>query len=142
MNKKILIIVLGFVILSVLGVGGFLFMSSAPSEELAIVPKPGPHFFVLDPFDVHIKSAAKNDDGVDKVLNIKIAFEIESNTLEPDIIKYMPRIRDILNSYMYGIREADLSDSSSMYHMREELLLRVNKIVPVADVLFQEISIK
>jgi len=54
----------------------------------------------------------------------------------------MPELRDVINYYMRDLTQEDFIGSATMYYLRQEILMRVNKIVypaVVKNILFNEI---
>jgi flagellar FliL protein len=57
----------------------------------------------------------------------------------------MPKISDVFQMYLRELRPADMQGSVGLYRLKEELLLRVNKIVypaQVNDLLFKEVLVQ
>lgn len=78
-------------------------------------------------------------------LKMTISLELPSESEIPTIEAKMPRIRDSFQVYLRELRQQDLQGSAGMYRLREELLLRINKIVypaKVNDILFKEILVQ
>ncbi len=56
-----------------------------------------------------------------------------------------PKINDVLQMYLRELRPADMQGSVGLYRLKEELLLRINKIVypsQVNDLLFKEVLVQ
>ena len=78
-------------------------------------------------------------------LKMKISLELANALDVPSIEAQLPRIRDSFHVYIRELRRTDLQGSEGIYRLREELLLRINKIVhpiKVRDILFKEILIQ
>ncbi len=70
--------------------------------------------------------------------NLKTKMEVEEN---------MPRIRDSFQVYLRELRSSDLQGSAGIHRLREELLLRINKMIETDNVevnyiLFKEIIVQ
>ncbi len=78
---------------------------------------------------------------------IKMAVTIEAAT--PEIItkiqEKQPKIQDIINTYLRELRPSDLKGSAGVHRLREELTLRINKILypdKINNILFKELLIQ
>ncbi|MBM3602428.1 MAG: flagellar basal body protein FliL [Alphaproteobacteria bacterium] len=74
-------------------------------------------------------------------LKVKISLEVGDAEYAKVVENLMPRIIDSFQLYLRQLRLEDLQGSAGMYRLREELLVRVNKIADpaeVKDVLFTE----
>lgn len=78
-------------------------------------------------------------------MKLKITLEIEGKNNLNAVNNMMPRIRDIFQTYLRELRPQDLQGSMGLYTLREELLLRINKVISPAqvnDILFDEVLIQ
>jgi len=78
-------------------------------------------------------------------LKMKISLELGNALDVPAVEAQLPRITDSFQVYIRELRRSDLQGSEGIYRLREELLLRINKIVypvKVRDLLFKEILIQ
>ena len=74
-------------------------------------------------------------------LKLKMSLEVGDAEYAKVVENLMPRIIDSFQLYLRQLRLEDLQGSAGMYRLREELLVRVNKIAEpaeVKDVLFTE----
>ncbi len=73
------------------------------------------------------------------VLELRDGKQIEN-------VKYLlPRVTDSLIFYLRGLRPSDLNGPAALYRLREELMIRFNKIlspVEITDVLFKDIIVQ
>ncbi|MBL0318547.1 MAG: flagellar basal body-associated FliL family protein [Alphaproteobacteria bacterium] len=169
-KKKLIIIVIAAVVVLGGAVGGVLFSgvlssskkedsSSAKHEKAAtenhgdkkgkndktsdrLQAGPGNVFYYdMDEFIVNLNTAHKQQ----SFLKMKIALELPDDAQVAAIEDNMLRIRDIFQIYLRELRQEDLRGSAGMYHLRQELLLRLNKIVypaKVNDILFREFFVQ
>jgi flagellar FliL protein len=81
----------------------------------------------------------------ERFIKIQISLELNSSLDIAPIKSIMPRIIDSFLVYLRGLRVEDLSGSSGLVRLREELLTRVNdkvKPVRVNDVLIRDILVQ
>jgi len=78
-------------------------------------------------------------------LKIKVRLELASAADTPKVEAMMPRITDSFQVYLRELRVEDLQGAAGMYRLREELMMRVNRVAAPArinDVLFQEVLVQ
>lgn len=118
----------------------------APAEgehgEGAAAPA-GPQvaFYDLPEFLVNLNT----NGGRTSFLKMKVSLELENAEQTVTIKAYEPKIVDSFNTYLRDLRSTDLSGSAGIHRLREELLLRINKITypeKVKDVLFKEMIVQ
>jgi len=93
-------------------------------------------FVVIPDMTVNLTGGKKSS-----FLKLKMSLEVESAEYGKVVEGLMPRIIDSFQLYLRQLRLEDLQGSAGMYRLREELLVRVNKIADpaeVKDVLFTE----
>lgn len=98
-------------------------------------------YYDLEEFIVNLNVGSKRP----SFLKTKVSLELRGESQVPAIEEKMPRIRDSFQVYLRELRQEDLQGSAGMYRLREELLLRINKIVypsKVNDILFKEILVQ
>jgi len=157
LNKKLLIIVLPILLLSI---GGALFfmgvIGPSPTEEIHGEESVetadedhvqegengpiNPGFYPLPDFIVNLSS-----NNGSRFLKLKVQLEIEDETKIPEIEAITPRVIDQFQTYLREMRVENLRGSAGIYRLRQELLYRVNIAahpVKVTDVLFQEMLIQ
>ena len=168
-GKKKIIIIVSILLLSVgLGVGAALFLGGEKSEESDVAEE-------VPAEDGAEKGAAPIEDEEDlaeekaskaevifydfgemlvnlntggrgtSFLKLKVTFEVQGEENMESVRKYYPKIKDIFQLYLRELRPADLQGSVGLYRLREELLLRVNKVIYPAhinDVLFKDVLVQ
>ena len=78
-------------------------------------------------------------------LKIKVRLELASAADTPKIEAMLPRIVDSFQVYLRELRTEDLQGAAGMYRLREELMMRVNRVAAPAkinDVLFQDVLVQ
>lgn len=78
-------------------------------------------------------------------LKMTVSLELGGESQIPRVEEKMPKIRDSFQIYLRELRQEDLQGSAGLYRLREELLLRINKIVypaKINDILFKEILVQ
>lgn len=165
-KKLIIIIVIAVLVLVGGGVGAFLFMKKddgGASEEMShgegVSDEASAHgdeagdeesaesgsfraiYYDMEEFIVNLNVGSKRA----SFLKMTISLELLGEAQIPRIEEKMPRIRDSFQVYMRELRNEDLQGSAGLYRLREELLLRINKVVypgKVNDILFKEILVQ
>jgi flagellar FliL protein len=95
----------------------------------------------MDEVVVNLKTDGKQN----SFLKMVIAIEVVGKPPAANIDASMPKLRDSLLVYVRELRPEDLKGSSGLYRLREELLLRFNKIVyptKIRSILFKEILVQ
>ena len=147
-KKKLIMAVVAVVVLA--GVGAGLYFSgilSKKKEETAlligadgkVVEKP--IFYTLPDFLVNLNSQGKTA----AFLKAQVIIEVAHQADIPIIEANLPRVSDAFTTYLRELRPSDLSGSTGIQRLREELMLRVNKVlepVEINDVLFKEILVQ
>jgi flagellar FliL protein len=98
-------------------------------------------YYDLEEFIVNLNVGSKRP----SFLKMTVSLELGGESQVPRVEEKMPRIRDSFQVYLRELRQEDLQGSAGLYRLREELLLRVNKIVypaKVNDILFKEILVQ
>lgn len=101
-----------------------------------------PIFYDLPEFLVNLNTGTGR--GV-SFLKATITLELPSEEAIAQVEAMLPRIKDTMNTYLREMRTSDLAGSAGIYRLREELLLRVNKVIQpqqVKDVLFKDIVVQ
>jgi flagellar FliL protein len=162
-KKKIIIIVAAAVLLLLLVVAGLFFFGIIGSKNHAPVAdaksksdgsegesvdgndnansEVQPVYFNLDEFIVNLNKVG----GAPSFLKMAITLELESDDSVEKIGQKMPLIRDTFQVYLRELRSDDLQGSAGVFRLRQELLLRLNKLmypVKISDILFREILIQ
>ena len=77
-------------------------------------------------------------------LSKHLRFSAQLEVYEPyakDVAHFLPRIQDVLNTYLRAVRVSDIEDSTALYRIRSHVLHRVHLVVGegrVRDVLITE----
>ena len=78
-------------------------------------------------------------------MKLKVTVEVGDTDSLDAVKKMMPKIIDVFQLYLRELRPQDIQGSVGLYRLKEELLLRVNKIVlpnKVNDLLFKEVLVQ
>lgn len=143
-------VVLGLVLALVGGAGGFFVMYSGmlggaekdASEMEAEKPSDFPMaetggeiaFVEIEPLVVTL------DQGTGTHLRFRASLEV-AKSAESDVTRLMPRVVDVLNSYLRAVEVADLQDRSALTRLRAQMLRRVQVVAgggQVKDLLIME----
>lgn len=147
-GKKKLIMIVAIVVLAIGGIVAGLVLSGTLSsgedelseeERLAAIPKIV--YFDLEEFLVNLNNPGKQT----TFLKMSITLELPSLQAKQMVEGRIPRIRDSFQVYLRELRSSDLQGSAGLQRLREELLLRINKILEpekVNDILFKEIIVQ
>ncbi len=98
-------------------------------------------FYDLEEFIANLDVGSKRP----SFLKMTVSLELPGESQIPRLESKMPRIRDSFQLYLRELRQQDLQGSAGIYRLREELLLRVNKVIypaKVSDILFKEILVQ
>ncbi|MDZ5762372.1 Flagellar FliL protein [Candidatus Cyrtobacter comes] len=79
------------------------------------------------------------------LLKLSVVLELKSPNDVHRAKELLPRVNDSLIFYLRGLRPSDLNGSAALYRLREELMLRFNKILSpleIVDVLFKDIIVQ
>ncbi len=78
-------------------------------------------------------------------LKLKVTLQIPDSDTASKIQDKMPIITDAFQTYLRELRAEDLQGSAGIYQLREELSLRINRVLypdKVIDILFSEIIVQ
>lgn len=141
-GSMMLFIIIGVVLLLVVGGGagaffmGFLDPLLGIEEEVAegedAPPPPPPPSFYYELPEQTVNLYAQNSRA--QYLRVKISLELESSEVVPEIERNMPRVLDAFQTYMRELRPSDLEGTKGVFHLKEQLLLRINQAVYPAEV--------
>lgn len=147
-KKKKMILIALVVIIAAAGAGTFFFFKKhkAAEEEAQKLKEseaatPKEIYTDMDEIIVNLNTEGKSV----SFMKLKVTLELDSQDNVEIINKMMPRIRDVFQVYLRELRPADMQGSVGLYRLREELLLRINKIVypgQVKDILFKEVLVQ
>lgn len=99
---------------------------AAGVEEVAFVP--------IEPLIITL------DQGAGTHLRFRASLEVD-RAAEPDVTRLLPRVVDVLNSYLRAVDVADLQDRSALTRLRAQMLRRVQVVAgggQVKDLLIME----
>ena len=94
-----------------------------------------PAFVPLEPFIISLGQAATA-----RHLKVSLTVEVMPGT-ESDVMAAVPRINDVLNTYLRAVDHRDFEVPRAMPRLRAQMLRRVRLVTPpdaVRDLLFQE----
>ena len=147
-SSKKKLILFGLIGLLLLGGGGgaaayFLgVFDSGEAETAAAAPAPDPVFFYdLPEITVNLQTV----DDREMFLKMRVALELEDQSVVAKIEPFLPRILDAFQFYLHEVRSTDLEGSAGLFRLKEELHRRINQAVypiKVGDVLFKEILVQ
>jgi flagellar FliL protein len=98
-------------------------------------------FFPLEEMVVNLKGRGRKQ----AYLKLRVTLELESAKDIPKLEKMQPRITDQFQTFLHELRIEDLDGGAGMARVREELLVRVNKVakpIHVRRINFQEFVIQ
>lgn len=144
-KKRFLPLLIG-IIAMVLGAGGGFYAVQAgwifgaeSTSDVAEVPAPSAlpdvSYVPIEPMVISLR-----DNGRAKHLRFSAQLEVYAPYAE-DVAQFMPRIQDVLNTYLRAVQTSDLEDSMALYRIRGHVLHRVHLVVGegrVRDVLITE----
>lgn len=143
-KKIILLAVLAVIILGGIVAGILLsgvFSSDSGKEKVDPLLVPNIIYYDLEEFLVNLNNPGKQV----SFLKMEITIELPNLRAKQIVETKLPRIRDSFQVYLRELRSSDLQGSAGMQRLREELLLRINKIVEpekVNDILFKEMIVQ
>lgn len=151
-SKKKLIIILAAVLL--MGVGAALFLTGIigggnPQDQHVgeggevTDPLLAPQIVYLDmeEFLVNLNNPGRQVSFLKMTVTLELPNLMTKQVLETN----MPRIRDSFQIYLRELRSSDLQGSAGIHRLKEELLLRINKLIApekINDILFKEIIVQ
>ncbi|MEP5731461.1 MAG: flagellar basal body-associated FliL family protein [Sulfitobacter sp.] len=138
--------IIGLVLALVGGGGGFyaswsgLILSTESAEhedeqETVKVTGPDVAYVEVDPLVISLRAPANSQH-----LKFRANLEVPSEAQE-DVVKLLPRVVDVLNSYLRAIEPSDLDDPSALTRLRAQMLRRVQVVTGngmVNDLLIME----
>lgn len=105
------------------------------AKDGPVLPLPKVAFVPLDPLVINLGPAASN-----RHLRFRAQLEVDPK-YESDVANVLPRVLDVLNSYLRAVSISDLEDPTALIRLRAQMLRRV-KIVTgegrVRDLLIME----
>lgn len=92
---------------------------AAESAEPVVEGMPDVAFVPLDPLTISL-----NQDGQKSFLIFRAQLEVPS-LYKPDVEALLPRVVDVLNSYLRAVQKADLEHPSALVKLRSQMLRRI-----------------
>lgn len=139
-------LLIGLVLALAGGGGGFYAVQSGmilgPESAEHTTDKPEKHsvssditFVPVDPMTISLRNGAQVQH-----LRFRAQLEVASENSE-DVLNLLPRVVDVLNSYLAALELGDVTDPSALMRLRGQMLRRVQIVmgdVPVNDLLIME----
>ena len=103
--------------------------------------KPQIVYYDLEEFLVNLNNPVRQV----SFLKMTVTLELPNLASKSSVESKMPRVRDSFQVYLRELRNSDLQGSAGIQRLREELLLRINKVLApdkVTDILFKEIIVQ
>ena len=146
-SKKKLIIIIVLLVLLIGGGAGAYFAGVIPglgedkSEQVDPDLVNQTKYIDLDEFMVNL-----NEPGTRvSFLKMKIVVTVPNKKTESEFNQKMPEVRDAFLIYLRELRSGDLKGSAGMIRLKEELRLRIDRIIDpykIEDILFKEIVVQ
>ena len=143
-HRKGTVISLLMLILLILGSGYYYYERLHQTTTTGDKPHPDHvrlHFYDVEEMVLALQGEGKNA----RFLRLNVTLEIKGDAGLVKINKMMPKIRDVLQVYLSGLRSSDLRGSFGLYKLRSELQTRINAIIyptQIEAVLFIDIVIQ
>lgn len=146
-KKKKIIIIAVIAVLLLGGIGAGVFFSGilgggekemTEEEKLKLAQT---NYYDMEEFLVNLNNPGKQV----SFLKMKITLELPNLAAKAAVESKLPKITDSFQVYLRELRNSDLQGSSGIQRLKEELLLRINKILEpekVDDILFKEIIVQ
>lgn len=145
-KKSKLPLIIGLVMALIGGGGGFFATWSgmilapessehAAEEETQVESVADVAFVPVEPMVVSLSGSSRA-----KHLRFRAQLEVPA-AFQPDVEKLLPRVVDVLNSYLRALEVADLEDQSALTRLRAQMLRRVQIVAGqgrVNDLLIME----
>jgi flagellar FliL protein len=142
-KKKLLIIIAAALLVP--GGGGFgayMFLrhgeAPAGSEPVPVVDTTPPVFYDMPEIVIRL------DGGQGPYLKLATVLDLAPEHTTDEIKAIEPRLLDMMQTYLIELKPDDIKGTAGMYRVRQELLRRVNDVVPgsTKDVLFKTIILQ
>ena len=140
-------LILGLVLAPVLGGAGFYAAWSgllplpggaeppAPAAAMAVSPTPSASFVPIDPITINLGTGAQTR-------HLRFVAQLEVPQLHAaEVARQMPRIVDVLNTYLRALDLPDIEEPAALGRIRGQMLRRVKLVVGadmVTDLLVME----
>jgi flagellar FliL protein len=143
-SKKKLLIIIAAALL-VLGAGGgfgaYMFLGGegpADGETAAVVDTTPPVFYDMPEIVIRL------DGGQGPYLKLATVLDLAPEHTPDQMKAIEPRLLDMMQTYLIELKPDDIKGTAGMYRVRQELLRRVNDVVPgsTKDILFKTIILQ
>ena len=155
MSNKILLLLIGFLMVLMLGLGGGLFLmwnklstinvqadanaAGQPDQE-ALLEQPLGTIYALDTFIVNLA-----DKGGNRYLRITMDLELGIPELESELDKRLPQVRDSILMILPSKRFEDISPVAGKIALRDEILKTLNGFLArgeITNIYFKEFVVQ
>lgn len=122
-------LLVGLVLAIVAGGGAFAFTSGMlggaeePMEKKMVMLSDGLSFIPVEPMTVAIGNPADH-----RFLRFRAELEVAEEA-EQDITNMLPRVMDVLNTYLQSLEMSDIEDPSALLKLRSQMRRRVDLVV-------------
>ena len=122
-------LLIGLVLAIAAGGGAFAFTSGMlgggdqPMEQKMVMLSDGLSFIPVEPMTVAIGNPADR-----RFLRFRAELEVAEEA-EGDISKMLPRVMDVLNTYLQSLEMSDIEDPSALLKLRSQMRRRVDLVV-------------
>ena len=143
-SKKKLLIIIAAALL-VLGAGGgfgaYMFLGGeapADGQPAVVVDAAPPVFYDMPEIVIRL------DGGQGPYLKLATVLDLAPEHTPEEIKAIEPRLLDMMQTYLIELKPDDIKGTAGMYRVRQELLRRVNDVVPgsTKDILFKTIILQ
>jgi flagellar protein FliL len=132
-------------------IAGGLWLTGTLPHVLGLNPPPAkmaeadmdqkPTYVDVPEFVANLNSASKHPSYVKMTIRIEVRGDHDAETIRTD----MPRVQDVVQTYLREMRPEELRGSAGVYRLREELMVRANAAVTpakISDILFTQMLIQ
>jgi flagellar FliL protein len=155
MSNKILVILIGFLMVFMLGMGGGLFMMWNKLSELSVqsaanagvnpaqgnsIEQPLGPIFPLTTFIVNLA-----DKGGNRYLRVTMDLELGNPELETELNKRLPQVKDSILMILPSKRFEDISTVEGKIALRDEILEKLNSLLTqgkITNIYFKEFVVQ
>jgi flagellar FliL protein len=143
-SKRKLLIILAAALL-VLGAGGgfgaYMFLGGAApadGEPAVVVDTTPPVFYDMPEIVIRL------DGGQGQYLKLATVLDLAPEHTPDQMKAVEPRLLDMMQTYLIELKPDDIKGTAGMYRVRQELLRRVNDVMPgsTKDILFKTIILQ